>query len=264
MVKPQMNISALSDKMRLMNDEYLLRYSRQILLPEVDIQGQERLLAAKVLIIGMGGLGAPVTLYLAAAGVGQLTLVDFDTVDLTNLQRQVIHTTASIGQLKVTSAAQAAHAINSDIDIHTIPHKLDAAALLATVAAHDVVVDCSDNFPTRFSLNLACKTAGKPLVSGAVIRMEGQITTFDFREPQNACYRCLYAEDGETEDTCSTTGVLAPVVGIIGSMQATEALKVLLGLPTLNGRLLLLDAKYMQWREMRLRQDNTCPVCNPA
>ena len=247
-----------------MNDEHLLRYSRQLLLPEVDIQGQERLLAAKVLIIGMGGLGAPVTLYLAAAGVGQLTLVDFDTVDLTNLQRQVIHTTASIGQLKVTSAAHAAHAINPDIHINTVSHKLDAAALLATVAAHDAVVDCSDNFPTRFSLNLACKIAGKPLVSGAAIRMEGQITTFDFREPHVACYRCLYEEDGEDENTCSTTGVLAPVVGIIGSMQATETLKVLLGLPTLSGRLLLLNAKQMTWREMRLKQDKTCPVCNPA
>ncbi len=246
-----------------MNDEHLLRYSRQLLLPEVDIQGQERLLAAKVLIIGMGGLGAPVTLYLAAAGVGQLTLVDFDTVDLTNLQRQVIHTTASIGQLKVTSAAHAAHAINPDIHINTVSHQLDATALLAAVAAHDAVVDCSDNFPTRFSLNLACKMAGKPLVSGAAIRMEGQITTFDFREPHVACYRCLYEEDGEDENTCSTTGVLAPVVGIIGSMQATETLKVLLGLPTLSGRLLLLNAKQMTWREMRLKQDKTCPVCNP-
>lgn len=245
-----------------MNDELLLRYSRQILLPDVDISGQERLQASKVLVIGMGGLGAPVTLYLAAAGVGQLTLVDFDTVDLTNLQRQVIHTTASIGQLKVASAAHAAQALNPHIQVHTLPQKLEFAELLATVSSHDAVVDCSDNFPTRFDLNLACKTAGKPLISGAVIRMEGQITTFDFRQPDVACYRCLYGEEGETEDTCSTTGILAPVAGIIGSMQATETLKVLLGLPTLSGRLLLLDAKYMHWREMRLKQDKACPVCN--
>ncbi len=244
-----------------MNDELLLRYSRQILLPDVDIHGQERLQASKVLVIGMGGLGAPVTLYLAAAGVGQLTLVDFDTVDLSNLQRQVIHTTASIGQLKVVSAAQAAQALNPHIHIRTIQQKLDYTELLAAVSSHDAVVDCSDNFPTRFNLNLACKTAGKPLISGAVIRLEGQITTFDFRQPDVACYRCLYGEEGETTDTCSTTGILAPVAGIIGSMQATETLKVLLGLPTLSGRLLLLDAKYMQWREMRLRQDPTCPVC---
>ena len=258
-----MNSGKFSDKLPFMNDETLLRYSRQILLPDVDIGGQERLLASKVLIIGMGGLGAPVTLYLAAAGVGQLTLVDFDTVDLTNLQRQVIHTTASIGQLKVASAAQTARALNPTIQIDTIQQRLDYAALLATVALHDVVVDCSDNFPTRFNLNLACKTAGKPLVSGAVIRLEGQITTFDFRQPDNACYRCLYGEEGETDDTCSTTGILAPVAGIIGSMQAAETLKVLLGLPTLSGRLLLLDAKYMEWREMRLKQDTNCPVCHP-
>jgi adenylyltransferase/sulfurtransferase len=244
-----------------MNDELLLRYSRQILLPDVDIRGQERLLASKALIIGQGGLGAPVTLYLAAAGVGQLTLVDFDSVDLSNLQRQIIHTTANIGQPKVASAAFAAHALNPHNQIHTINQRLDDAALLEAVQAHDVVVDCSDNFPTRFALNLACKVAGKPLVSGAVIRFEGQITTFDFRQPDVACYRCLYGEEGETEDTCSTTGILAPVAGIIGSMQATEALKVLLDLPTLSGRLLLLDAKYMQWREMRLRRDVGCPVC---
>lgn len=247
-----------------MNDELLLRYSRQILLPDVDIQGQERLQTAKVLVIGMGGLGAPVTLYLAAAGVGQLTLVDFDTVDLTNLQRQVIHTTANIGLPKVVSAARTALALNPHVRIQTITEKLDQEQLLAAVSSHDAVVDCSDNFPTRFGINLACKMAGKPLISGAVIRLEGQITTFDFRQPHTACYRCLYGEEGETEDTCSTTGILAPVAGIIGSMQATETLKALLGLPTLNGRLLLLDAKYMQWREMRLRQDANCPVCQGA
>ncbi|MBJ6611216.1 MAG: molybdopterin-synthase adenylyltransferase MoeB [Candidatus Thiothrix moscowensis] len=244
-----------------MNDELLLRYSRQILMPEIDVSGQERLLAARVLVIGMGGLGAPVTLYLAAAGIGHLTLADFDSVDLTNLQRQVIHTTASIGQPKVESARQAALALNPHVHVQVIRKKLDYSELLSTVSAHDVIVDCSDNFPTRFELNLACQTLGKPLVSGAVIRFEGQITTFDFRDSASSCYRCLYGEQGETEDTCSTTGILAPVAGIIGSMQATETLKLLLDLPTLSGRLLLLDAKYMQWREMRLRKDTACPVC---
>lgn len=244
-----------------MNDELLLRYSRQILLPDVDISGQERLQAAKVLVIGLGGLGAPVTLYLAAAGIGQLTLVDFDSVDLNNLQRQIIHHTADIGQSKVESAAAKAQAINPHCAIHTLNKQLNEDELPEQVQTHDAVVDCSDNFPTRFAINRACKQAGKPLVSGAAIRMEGQITTFDFRQPDVACYRCLYGEEGENEDTCSTTGVLAPVVGIIGSMQATETLKVLLGLPTLSGRLLILDAKYMQWREMRLRRDPSCPVC---
>lgn len=244
-----------------MNDELLLRYSRQILMPEIDVRGQERLQASKVLIIGLGGLGAPVTLYLAAAGVGQLTLVDFDTVDLTNLQRQVIHATAAIGQLKVESAKQTALALNPYIHVETIPENLDYAQLLETVSSHDVVVDCCDNFPTRFAINKACKNAGKPLVSGAVIRFDGQISTYDFRNPEAPCYRCLYGEDGETEDTCSTTGILAPVAGIIGSMQATETLKILLDLPTLNGRLLLLDAKHMHWREMRLRKDPNCPIC---
>lgn len=247
-----------------MNDELLLRYSRQILIPEIDVSGQERLQASRVLIIGMGGLGAPVTLYLAAAGVGQLTLVDFDTVDLTNLQRQIIHATANIGQLKADSARQTALALNPHIKVQTIQQKLDDSQLLEAVSLHDVVVDCSDNFPTRFGINRACKTAAKPLVSGAVIRFDGQITTYDFRDPEAPCYCCLYGEDGETEDTCSTTGILAPVAGIIGSMQATETLKLLLGLPTLNGRLLLLDAKQMYWREMRLRKDPACPVCGKS
>ncbi|MDQ5770302.1 HesA/MoeB/ThiF family protein [Thiothrix subterranea] len=244
-----------------MDDTQLLRYSRQILLPEVDINGQERLLASKVLVIGMGGLGAPVTLYLAAAGIGQLTLVDFDTVDLSNLQRQVIHSTATIGQLKVDSAAQTARALNPNIQINTIQHKLEETELLSVVSSHDAIVDCSDNFPTRFALNRACKIAAKPLISGAVIRLEGQITTFDFRQPHTACYRCLYTEDGTQEDTCSTTGILAPLAGIIGSMQAAETLKALLDLPTLSGRLLLLDAKQMRWRDMHLTPDPDCPIC---
>ena len=243
-----------------MNDELLLRYSRQILLPDVDIQGQTILNQARVLVLGAGGLGAPVLLYLAAAGVGHITVVDPDTVDLSNLQRQVIHSTADISQAKVESAKQSMLAINPHIQVQALLIRLDEQQLLTQVAAHDIVVDCTDNFPTRFAINQACFTANKPLVSGAVIRMEGQISTFDFRQA-GACYRCLYNEEGGVEDTCSTNGILAPVAGIIGSMQATEALKVLLNLPTLHGRLLLLDAKYMQWRELRLRVDTHCPVC---
>ena len=243
-----------------MNDELLLRYSRQILLPDVDIQGQTILNQARVLVLRAGGLGAPVLLYLAAARVGHITVVDPDTVDLSNLQRQVIHSTANISQAKVESAKQSMLAINPHIQVQALQTRLDEQQLLTQVAAHDVVVDCTDNFPTRFTINQACFTAKKPLVSGAVIRMEGQISTFDFRQA-GACYRCLYNEEGGVEDTCSTNGILAPVAGIIGSMQATEALKVLLNLPTLHGRLLLLDAKYMQWRELRLRADANCPVC---
>ena len=243
-----------------MNDELLLRYSRQILLPDVDIQGQAILNQARVLVLGAGGLGAPVLLYLAAAGIGHITVVDPDTVDLSNLQRQVIHSTVNITQAKVESAKQSMLAINPHIQVQALQTRLDEQQLLTQVATHDVVVDCTDNFPTRFAINQACFTAKKPLVSGAVIRMEGQISTFDFRQA-GACYRCLYNEEGGVEDTCSTNGILAPVAGIIGSMQATEALKVLLNLPTLHERLLLLDAKYMQWRELRLRADANCPVC---
>ena len=226
----------------------------------MDIQGQTILNQARVLVLGAGGLGAPVLLYLAAAGIGHITVVDPDTVDLSNLQRQVIHSTANISQAKVESAKQSMLAINPHIQVQALQTRLDEQQLLTQVAAHDVVVDCTDNFPTRFAINQACFTAKKPLVSGAVIRMEGQISTFDFRQA-GACYRCLYNEEGGVEDTCSTNGILAPVAGIIGSMQATEALKVLLNLPTLHGRLLLLDAKYMQWRELRLRADANCPVC---
>ncbi len=244
-----------------MNDSQLLRYSRQILMPDIGITGQEKLLAAKVLIIGMGGLGSPVALYLAASGVGQLTIVDFDTVELSNLQRQIIHSTPTIGQAKVISAKASIAAINPEISVQTIHDKLDAEALLKHVKAHDVIVDGTDNFTTRFAINQACVTAAKPLVSGAVIRMEGQVTTFDLSQKNAACYRCLYDETGELDDTCSTNGVLSPVVGIIGSIQSTEVIKVILDLPTLHGRLLLLDAKYMQWRSINLKQDPHCPHC---
>lgn len=244
-----------------MNDQQLLRYSRQILLPEIGIEGQQKILAARVLVIGMGGLGSPVTLYLAASGIGHLTLLDFDEVELSNLQRQIIHNEDSLGQPKTLSAQSQAAKINSEIQIDTINQKLDAVALGKLISEHDVIVDGSDNFDTRFMVNQLCHDAQKPLVSGAVIRMEGQISTFDFREHDTACYRCLYADDGETEDTCSTTGVLSPVAGIVGSIQATEVLKLIAGLPTLQGKLLLLDAKYMQFRTLNLKKDPACPVC---
>ena len=244
-----------------MNDQQLLRYSRQILLPEIDIIGQMTLLNSKVLIIGIGGLGSPVAMYLAAAGVGQLTLVDFDTVDLSNLQRQFIHSHHTIGLAKVISAKQRLQAINPEINYRTINAELSTAELQYEVAQHDLVLDCSDNFPTRFRINKACVETATPLVSGAVIRMEGQISTFDYRQSEQACYQCLYGEAGETEDSCSTTGVLAPVVGVIGSLQATEALKLLVGLPCLTGRLLVFDAKYMQWREIKLSKDPYCVIC---
>lgn len=244
-----------------MKDEHLLRYSRQILLPEIDLTGQEKLLSSRVMIIGLGGLGSPVAMYLVAAGVGKLTLVDYDVVDLSNLQRQIIHSTETIGTKKVTSAKQFLQAINPTVHYRTIDQKISASSLKNEVQSHDVIVDCTDNFPIRFAINKACVDAKVPLVSGAVIRMEGQVTSFDYRQSDQACYQCLYGEEGEMEDTCSTTGVLAPVAGIIGSIQATETLKLLTGLPSLAGRLLILDAKYMEWREIKLKKDSHCPVC---
>jgi adenylyltransferase/sulfurtransferase len=245
-----------------MNDEQLLRYSRQILLKEVGYEGQERLLQARVLIIGLGGLGSPVAMYLAAAGIGQLVLVDFDEVEISNLQRQVVHGTADIGRPKVESARDTLQALNPDIAVSVINKKLDQAALAEAVAGSDVVVDCSDNFSTRFMINQACADAGRPLVSGAAIRMEGQVTVFHHERPDSPCYRCLYREIEDQPETCSNNGVLAPLVGIIGSVQATETIKVLLGLDgTLGGRLLLLDAVDMEWRSMQLRRDPACPVC---
>ncbi len=245
-----------------MNDQQLLRYSRQILLEDISITGQQALLDAHVLIIGLGALGSPVALYLAAAGIGHLTLVDFDQVELSNLQRQIIHSTHSIGSPKVDSARQTIARINPDIQVQTINRKLDTPTLQTIISQHEVIIDCSDNFTTRFQLNQACVREKKPLVSGAVIRMEGQITTFDNRQPDSACYRCLYPESGETEESCTSNGILSPVAGIIGSMQATEALKVILDLPTLNTRLMILDAKNMHWRAIHLKKDPRCPVCS--
>jgi adenylyltransferase/sulfurtransferase len=244
------------------NDEQLLRYSRQIMLPDVDIDGQEKLLVARVLIIGLGGLGSPVAMYLAAAGVGHLTLVDFDSVELTNLQRQIAHTNARIGDNKATSAARSVRELNPDIEINCIETLLDADGLAAQVKRATVVVDCTDNFQTRFAINAACVAAKVPLVSGAAIRLEGQIAVFDSRSATSPCYRCLYEEDNE-DLTCAANGVLAPLVGIIGSMQALETIKVICGFGTnLAGRLLLLDARHSQWRELKLPKDHNCPVCS--
>jgi len=244
-----------------MDDEQLLRYSRQIMLPQIDVAGQEKLLSSHALIIGLGGLGSPVALYLAAAGVGRLTLVDHDQVDLSNLQRQVIHTSADIGRDKVESARDQILAINPDCQVNCIPAQLCGEALLEQVRSADIAIECSDNFASRFALNEACVKTGTPLVSGAVIRMEGQLGVFDARDTSAPCYACLYREEGEDENRCSETGVLAPVAGLIGSLQATETLKLLLDIPVDTGRLLLIDAERMQFRSMKLKKDPDCPVC---
>tara|TARA_R110002095_G_scaffold177479_2_gene154828 strand:+ start:907 stop:1656 length:750 start_codon:yes stop_codon:yes gene_type:complete len=246
-----------------MNDEQLLRYSRQIMLPSIDIEGQQKLLDSRALIIGMGGLGSPVGLYLAAAGVGQLVISDFDDVDLSNLQRQVAHTTNSIGQSKVASAKQTFENINPLVDVIAINEKLTGDALLDQVRQADIVIDCCDNFATRFAINDACFAAKKPLVSGAAIRFEGQISVFDSRAERSPCYNCLYPRDGAVAQSCSENGVIAPITGIIGSMQALEAIKVLTGVgESLQGRILLLDGLSMQWQNMQLPRNPNCPTCS--
>ncbi len=246
----------------MMNDAQLLRYSRQIMLPEVDIDGQQRWLDSRVLIVGLGGLGSPASIYLASAGVGHLVLVDDDSVDLTNLQRQIVHNSERVGQPKVESARQTLAALNPEIRIDTLAQRLEGDALREQVAAADLVLDCSDNFATRFALNRACFAAGTPLVSGAAIRFDGQISVFDPRQAESPCYQCLYREGEEEQLSCSESGVFAPLVGIIGAMQAAEALKLLAGIgEPLTGRLLLLDGRRMEWRSLRLRRDRACPVC---
>jgi len=247
-----------------MNDDQLLRYSRQILLPEIGAEGQMKLAESRALIIGLGGLGSPAAMYLAAAGLGSLVLTDPDQVELSNLQRQIVHVTASIGRDKVVSAQQTLTALNPECRIHAIAEALEGDALTSQVAQADVVLDCSDNFATRFAVNAACVTSGTPLVSGAAIRWEGQLAVYS-GQPGAPCYHCLYGETGAPEDTCTSNGVLAPVVGVIGSLQALEAIKLLTGVGTsLAGRLLIFDALHMHWREMRLKADPNCPVCGPA
>jgi adenylyltransferase/sulfurtransferase len=245
-----------------MDDQQLLRYSRHILLPEIGIEGQQRISAAHALIIGTGGLGSPVALYLAASGVGHLTLCDDDDVDLTNLQRQIIHRTSAMGKAKVISARETLADINPEVNVTALKERVEEARLAQLVAVADVVLDCSDNFATRYALNRACHAAEKPLVSGAATRFEGQLSVFDFRRDDSPCYNCLYPEHGESEETrCAVMGVFAPLVGIIGSMQAAEALKVLTGMETLCGRMVLLNAASMEVRTVRLARDKLCPVC---
>lgn len=246
-----------------MNDEQLLRYSRQIMLPEIDVPGQQKLLDSHVLIIGMGGLGSPVAMYLASAGIGQLTVVDDDKVELSNLQRQIAHNQNDIGKNKADSAKETLLSLNPDINVNVISHRLNEDELMTKVKKADVVIDATDNFTTRFAINRACVTTKTPLVSGAAIRMEAQVSVFNPQQANSPCYRCLYKEGEELDESCTETGVLAPLVGIIGSIQALETIKVLLEVgETLTGKLLLLDAKTMEWRSVKLKKDHDCPVCS--
>jgi len=246
-----------------MNDQQLLRYSRHILLNEIGIEGQQRLLDARVLIIGLGGLGSPAALYLAASGVGQLTLCDHDTVDFSNLQRQIIHRTSTVDQPKVASAQAALHDINPEVECIALEIRADAAQLRELAGKADVVLDCSDNFATRYAVNRACVVQRKPLVSGAAIRFDGQISVFDFRLAASPCYNCLFPEDSlAAELRCATTGVFAPLTGIIGTLQAAEALKLLVGIERgLGGKLLTLNALDMSITRSTLSKDHACSVC---
>jgi len=246
-----------------MNDDQLLRYSRHILLDDIGIEGQQRILNAHVLMVGAGGLGSPAALYLGAAGVGSLTLVDDDVVELTNLQRQIAHTTERCGQTKVASAAQAVRALNPHVSVYPLAQKATQATLEPLVAAADVVLDCTDNYATRHAINAACVHAAKPLVSGAAIRFAGQIMVYDPRDTYAPCYACLFPPTAEfAEMHCAVMGVFAPLVGIIGSMQAAEALKLIVGMGTpLAGRLLMLDGRSMQWSVVQTRRDADCLVC---
>ena len=246
-----------------MNDNQLLRYSRHILLPQIEYTGQEKLIKSHALIIGAGGLGAPAALYCAASGVGKLTICDFDNVDLTNLQRQIIHTTASVGTNKALSAQQTIFEINPEVVVQTVQQKSTEAELTALAETADVVIDCSDNFATRYALNRVCFALKKPLVSGAAIGFEGQISVYDFRHADSPCYHCLFPDVGNDQETrCADNGVFAPLVGMIGTTQAAEALKLIINIgESLQGRLLLLDALSMQWREIKLKKDTSCSVC---
>lgn len=249
-----------------MTDDDLLRYSRHILLNEIGVEGQERIAAAHALIIGAGGLGSPVALYLGSAGVGHITVVDDDTVDLTNLQRQIAHTTARVGQPKVNSIQAAIEAINPHVHVTTVQQRADAPLLNALVAQADVVLDCCDNFATRHAINAACVAHQKPLVSGAAIRFDGQVTVYDARNAQSPCYACVFPPDATFEETrCATMGVFAPLVGIIGTLQAAEALKLLSGAgQPLTGRLLMLDGRAMEFTEVRMARHADCPVCGAS
>jgi adenylyltransferase/sulfurtransferase len=246
-----------------MDDQQLLRYSRQIMLPEVDVDGQQAFLDAHVLIIGLGGLGCPVAMYLASAGVGSLSLVDFDVVDLSNLQRQIAHSTHRVGESKVASAAVTLAGLNPTIAIECVNQKLEGAELRDQIERADVVVDCSDRFSTRFAVNTACVETQTPLVSGAAIRMDGQLAVFDARNQDSPCYQCLYSEGDDEQLSCSESGVLAPMVGVIGSMQALEVLKLLTGKgePS-QGKFLVFDGKDLTWQSLKIPKNPTCPGCS--
>lgn len=244
-----------------MNDDQLYRYSRQIMLPQIDIAGQQKLLAATVLIVGAGGLGSPAAIYLAAAGVGHICLYDDDTVDLSNLQRQISHHTADIGMDKVISTQQTLKKINPEVKVTAVKQRLAGQELITQVNQADVVLDCSDNFATRFEINAACVQQQTPLVSGAAIRFEGQVSVFNMGK-NSPCYNCLYQSQGEELQNCATNGVIAPITGIVGSLQAIEAMKVILQIgETLNGRLLLIDGLSMDIRTLRLQKNKQCPSC---
>lgn len=249
-----------------MTDEQLLRYSRHILLDVLGIEGQERILASHALIVGAGGLGSPAALYLASAGVGKITLVDDDTVDFTNLQRQILHTQARVGMAKAESGKLALTAVNPEITVISLQQRLSGDALDALVATADIVLDCTDNFATRHAINRACVHHRKPLISGAAIRFDGQISVYDMRRDDSPCYHCLFPEGEDVEEVrCAVMGVFAPLTGIVGTMQAAEALKLAAGIgESLSGRLLLLDALEMEWRTVKFRKDPGCTVCGPT
>ena len=247
-----------------MNNDQLSRYSRQLLLPEIDLQGQEKLLASKVLIVGLGGLGSPVAMYLAASGVGTLILCDHDAVELSNLQRQILYRTTDVGRGKTEAAAAALHALNPDVRLTTISSRLEGQRLIAETEAADLVIDASDNFPTRYALNAACLAAQTPLISGSAVRMAGQVTVFRFDTAPGPCYHCLYPDVGDQRENCADAGVLTPLVGMVGSVQAAEAVKILVNFgESLHGRLLQVDARTMAWRTSRLKADPDCPICSP-
>ena len=246
-----------------MNDDQLLRYSRHILLDEVGIEGQQRLIDAHVLVVGAGGLGSPVALYLAASGVGHISIADHDVVDLTNLQRQIAHSTERVGQPKVDSAAQAMHALNPEVRVTALAQKLDATQLDAIVPTVQVVVDCCDNFETRQAVNAACVKHKVPLVSGAAVRLDGQLAVYDARDAQSPCYACVFPPHEAPEEVrCATLGVLAPLVGVVGTMQAMETVKLITGMGShLVGKLQMLDGRHMDWCTLRLQRNPQCPVC---
>ncbi len=245
-----------------MNDEQLLRYSRQIMLPQLGIEGQQRLREASVLVVGSGGLGCPVSMYLAASGIGGIIIADDDKVELTNLQRQLAHTMVDLGRLKAESLKASLGAINPECTVDAVAGRIDSEQLARLVPRVSAVLDCTDNFEARFAINRACVTCRVPLVSGAAIRFEGQVMVYDPRQESSPCYQCLYPVTGEVEETCSQNGIIAPLVGIIGSMQALEAIKLITRIgTTLSGRLQILDALGLRWREIKIAVDPKCPIC---